>query len=128
MPICYKIDHPNRRVYSRCEGIITYEDLRSHMNAEEGSPTASYGEILDCSDAVTNITENEIVGLAAEREEIALRRKPGPVAVVAKDDGFFEKLQMFDSLTEQIRPIRVFRYTEAAERWLDEITRRWGDD
>jgi hypothetical protein len=36
-------------------------------------------------------------------------------------------LQMFDMLTEQIRPMQVFSSDEAAERWLDEITRRWGE-
>jgi len=35
---------------------------------------------------------------------------------------------MFDSMTEQIRPMHLFRYTAPAERRLDEITRRWGNE
>ncbi len=128
MPIYYEIDNARKRIYSRCEGVITYEDLRAHMNAEEGSPTASYSEILDCTDATTNISKNQIVGLAAEREEVAIRQKPGPVAIVAGDNNFFDKFLLFDSMTEQIRPIQIFRHAAAAERWLDEITRRWGDE
>lgn len=127
MPLYFKIDDDHKRIYTRCEGIVTYDELRAHMNAEVGAEAASYSEVFDCSDAVTSITENEIIGLAAEREEVALRQKPGPVAVVATDDDFFNKLQMFDSLTEQIRPMQLFRYTIPAERWLDEISHRWGD-
>jgi len=128
MPIYYKIDDSRRRIYTRCEGIVTYEELRAHMNSEPGSKAASYSEIFDCSNAVTSISDNEIVGLAAEREEVAMKQKPAPVAIVAIDDDFFNKLQLFDSLTEQIRPMQLFRYSEPAERWLDEITRRWGDE
>ena len=128
MPISYEIDHVSRRVYTRCEGIVTYDEFRAHMNAEAGMEAASYGEIFDCSNAVTTITENEIVGLAAEREEVALRQKPGPVAVVATDHNFFNVLQLFDSLTEQIRPMQLFRHVAPAEQWLDEVTHRWGDE
>jgi hypothetical protein len=128
MPISFKIDGTRRRIYTRCEGIVTYEELCAHMNADIGSRSASYGEIFDCSGAVTTITDNEIVGLAAEREEVAMKQKPGPVAIVATDDNFFKKLQIFDSMTEQIRPMQIFRYTAPAERWLDEITSRWGDE
>jgi hypothetical protein len=98
------------------------------MNADIGAEAVSYGEIFDCSGAVTTATDNEIVGLAAEREEVALKQKPGPVAIVATDDNFFKKLQMLDSMTEQIRPMQLFRYKAPAERWLDEITSRWGAD
>jgi hypothetical protein len=126
MPIYYHIDDERRRVYSRCEGIVSFEDFRAHINAEEGSPAASYGEIFDCSNAVTNITREQIRALAAEREAVAERREAAPVAIIACDDNLFEMLQIFDILTEQIRPMQVFPGIEAAEQWLDEITRRWG--
>jgi hypothetical protein len=127
MPIYYYADHERRRVYSRCEGVVTYEDFRAHMNAEEGSPAASYGEILDCSDAVTDMTPEQVSALAAERETVAERREAAPVAIVAADETLFKMFEMFDMLTEQIRPMQLFPNAEAAEQWLDEITRRWGD-
>jgi hypothetical protein len=127
MPISYQIDHEQRRIYTHCEGVVTYEEFRAHMNAEEGSAAASYGEIFDCTDATTNITPDQIRRLAAERQTVAERRKPAPVAMVATNDHFFGMLRMFDILTEQIRPMQVFRRIEAAEQWLDEIARRWGD-
>ncbi|MET0753461.1 MAG: hypothetical protein ABWZ66_08815 [Pyrinomonadaceae bacterium] len=128
MPISYTIDNENRRIYTHCEGVITYEDFRAHMNAEEDSPAASYGEIFDCTDATTDITPDQIRSLAAERQAIAERRKAAPVAIIAANDHLFGMLRMFDILTEAIRPMQVFRAVEAAERWLNEITRRWGDE
>lgn len=127
MPIYYHIDDARRRVFSRCEGVITFEDFRAHMNAEEDLPAASYGEIFDCSGASTDITPEQIRALAAERETVASRRTPAPVAIIADDRNLFEMMQMLDMLTEQIRPVQVFSNAEAAARWLDEITRRWGD-
>lgn len=128
MPISYTIDNENRRIYTHCEGVITYEDFRAHMNAEEGSPATSYGEIFDCMDATTNITPDQIRSLAVERQTVAERRKAAPVAMIAANDHLFGILRMFDILTEAIRPMQVFRTVEAAERWLNEITRRWGDE
>lgn len=126
MPIYYQIDYERRRVYSCCEGVVNYEDFRAHMNAEEGSPAASYGEIFDCSGAVTDLTREQIRALAAERAQVAGRREAAPVAIIADNENLYEMLQIYDILTEQIRPMQVFPNVAAAERWLDEITRRWG--
>lgn len=127
MPIHYQVDHERRRVYSQCTGVVTYENFRAHMNAEEGSPAASYGEIFDCSGASTDLTRDQIRALADERQALAERREPAPVAVVASDENLYEMLQIYDVLTEQIRPMQLFSNVEAAERWLDEVARRWGD-
>ena len=127
MPIFYQIDDARQRMYTRCEGIINFQDLRRHMNAEESSPAASYSEIFDCSDAEIDISDEEIHQLAAERELVAEHREAAPFAVVAINRQMFEKLHLYDMLTEQIRPMQVFHNIEAAERWLDEVARRWGN-
>ena len=121
MPISYHIDETRKLIYTRCEGMVTYAELRAHMNAEEDSPAASYSEIFDCADAVTNITPLDIRSLVAERQKVAERRKPSPVAVIATNNMFFGLLRMFDMMTEDIRPLRVFRNKEEAEQWLAEL-------
>lgn len=127
MPIYYQIDHQRQRIYTRGEGMITFDDIRKHIHAEEGSPAASYGEIFDCTDAETNITPEEIQRLADEREVIAGRREAAPVALIARNENLFEAFRLYDMLTEQIRPMQIFHNIEAAERWIDEVTRRWGN-
>lgn len=122
MPITYRIDNGRKRIYSRATGVVTFEDLRKHMNAEAGSETASYSEVIDCTGATTDMTGDDVRRLADERRAIARRQTPAPVAVIATDDVFFGMLRMFDAHTSQIRPLQVFRNFADAETWLDTIT------
>jgi hypothetical protein len=99
--------------------LVTYAELCAHVRMDLSAEAASYAELVDCTGATTNITGDEIRELAQERERVDRRqRRPGPVAIVAQTDVFFGMFRMFDTLTEQIRPIRVFRDVAEAERWL----------
>ncbi|MEP7074983.1 MAG: hypothetical protein ABI878_04165 [Acidobacteriota bacterium] len=122
MPISFQIDAAVERVYTVATGVITYEDLRLHINADVPPKVVGYPEIIDCCNATTDLTADQVRRLAAERKRIALSRSvAGPVAVVATDDLFFGMLRMFDMLTSRVRPLQVFRNTTDAERWLDSI-------
>ncbi len=123
MPISYRIDNINRRIYTRAEGLVTYEELFRHMNADVGPDAAAYYEIFDCTGATTNLSMEEVRKLALERQRIAQGQEPGPVAVVATTNVFFGMLRMFDVLTSTLRPIRIFRDINEAEKWLDTIKR-----
>jgi hypothetical protein len=82
---------------------------------------AEYSELLDLSGQTTNMSEGEIHALAEKRKQIAAQIKAGPTAVVATDDVFFGMFRMFDMLTDEIRPLRVFRKKAEAEAWLDSL-------
>jgi hypothetical protein len=122
VPISYRIDEARKRIYTRGEGLVNYEDLRAHMFSEAGEPAASYSELVDVSDATTDVTPEEIRHLASARRAIAQRQQPGPVAVVATDEMFFGMMRMYHMLTDQVRPLRVFSSVQEAERWLDEVS------
>lgn len=119
MPISYNIDETRQRIYTRLAGVITYEELRSHMYAEAGEQAASFSELIDCSGATTEITEEEVRRLAAARRVIAQRQPPGPVAVVVTDSVLRGVLRRYEMLTEQVRPLRFFVEASEAEQWLD---------
>jgi hypothetical protein len=121
MAISFHIDTVNKRIYSKAEGLITFEDLFNHIGAEVGPEVARYSEIFDCSGATTNLTVEHVRRLAEERRKIGESQPGGPTAVVATNDLFFGMLRMFDMLTETVRPLRVFRDMKAAEAWLDAI-------
>jgi hypothetical protein len=122
MPVSYNIDHAHKRIYSRATGTISFQDLRDHIKEDIGE-AASYPELLDCTGATTDIGPDDVRKLAAEREKTAISHPPGPVAVVATNDVVFGMLRMFDILTSQIRPLRVFRDRPRAEQWLDAVAR-----
>jgi hypothetical protein len=121
MAITFHIDPVNKRMYSKAEGLVTFEDLLNHIQAEVGPEVASYPEIFDCSGATTNLTVEQVRKLADQRRKIAQSQSAAPAAVVATNDLFFGMLRMFDMLTETVRPLRVFRDVKAAEQWLDAI-------
>jgi len=121
MAINFHIDKVNRRIYSKAVGLITFEDLLTHMKADVESEVVHYSEIFDCTDATTNLTVEQVRKLSEERRRIARSQPAGAVAVVATNDLFFGMFRMFDMLTETIRPIRVFRDVKAAEQWLDSV-------
>jgi hypothetical protein len=123
MPISYRIDDARRRLYTRAEGLVTFAEMRVHVNTELNPEAATYSELIDCSNATTNVTAAEIRQLAMERKKVdTQQRRPGPVAVVANNDVFFGMLRMYDALTDPIRPLQVFREAREAERWLDGVT------
>ena len=122
MPISFIIDHDKRRIYSRASGLVTYDDLDAHMNADVGPSVAAYSEVFDATGATTNLTAADVRLLATNRERIAVKQSPAPVAVVAPNDLFFGMFRIFDVLTEEVRPIRVFRRPDEAEQWLDSLS------
>ena len=122
MPIRLQIDEARRRLYTRAEGLVTYAEMCAHVNTELSAEAATYGELVDCTGATTNVTGDEIRQLARERQRVdEQQRRPGPVAIVATDNVFFGMLRMFDMLTDRVRPIRVFRDAREAMQWLDEV-------
>jgi hypothetical protein len=121
MPISYTIDHEKKRIFTRATGIVTFEELLAHMRAESGQSAASYPEIFDCTEATTNINSSDVRVLVEHRKRIAEAQEPGPVAIVATNDLFFGMFRVFDMLTDDVRPIRVFRSPEQAGQWLDSL-------
>ena len=121
MAITFHVDRVNKRIYSKAVGLVTFDDLLSHMRAEIGPDVAGYSEVFDTSGATTSLTVEQVRRLADERRQIAQAQTGGPVAVVATNDLFFGMLRMFDMLTETIRPLRVFRDIKSAEQWIDAV-------
>ena len=82
---------------------------------------AAYGELLDITNATTSMSEEDIHELAALRKTISLPFGAGPTAVVATNPVFYGMFRMFEMITDQIRPIMIFRDVESARKWLDEV-------
>lgn len=124
MPISYVIDQELRLIRSRAVGVISFADLSAHMRAELGGESSTYPELFDCTDATTDLTADEVRKLVQSRAEIAKQHQAAPVAIVATNDVLYGMLRMFDALTNELRPIRVFRNTRQAEDWLASLADR----
>lgn len=122
MAFSLQVDNEKKRLYSRAIGRVTYEDLRQHMNTDVGPIVASYPEICDCSDVTTDLNTGQVRMLAAMRAQIAATQTAPPVAIIATTNVFFGMMRMFDTLTSQVRPIKVFRDVRSAEDWIDSLS------
>lgn len=121
MPISCRIDDAKKRVYARATGLIGLEELLSHMNAVSSGPASTYPELLDCTDATTDLTGDQVRRLVDARSRIASTQPAGPVAIVANVDIVYGMFRMFEMLTSELRPIHIFRDRVAAEKWLDDL-------
>lgn len=121
MPVSYFINHEKRRIYTTATGMIGFIDLREHMRSEFGRTASAYPELLDFSDATSDLDADDMRMLVKERSQIAQVQDAAPVAVVAPADNFYDLFKIFNSLTTSIRPIAVFRDIQDAEKWLDQF-------
>jgi len=80
VPISYRVDTGHRRIESRGTGMVTYDEVRSHLEAEEREEVLGYEEIFDARDAATDLTRDQVRRLVSLTE--TLRRTPrlGPAA------------------------------------------------
>jgi len=120
MPISYRVDESKQRIYAAANERLTFEDLIRDFDERATSPSNHYSRIYDFRGTFTNVTIEQVHELVEKRRGMASKVPPAPVALVADQDSVFARLRIFDMRTEEIRPIRVFRDFDEAERWLDE--------
>ena len=101
MPIQYVIDGIHQRVLTHADGLVTFQDLSEHLDAEERDRGLGLHELFDARGATTNVTADQ-VRMLVQRAADTLRRIPlGPTAIVATDDVAFGMARMYAILTEQ---------------------------
>ena len=123
MPIQYVIDGIHQRVLTHADGLVTFQDLSEHLDAEERDRGLGLPELFDARGTTTNVTAEQ-VRMLVQRAADTLRRIPlGPTAIVATDDVVFGMARMYAILTEQAGArVEVFRDVESANRWLQELS------
>jgi hypothetical protein len=123
MPIQSVIDRIHQRILTHAEGLVTFEDLGQHLDAEERDRGLELPELFDARGATTNVTTQQVRTLVY-RAAATLRRIPlGPTAIVATDDLVFGMARMYAILTEDTGArVEVFRDVESANRWLQEVS------
>jgi hypothetical protein len=123
MPIQYVIDRIHQRILTHADGLVTFEDLSQHLDAEERDRGLELPELFDARGATTNVTVQQVRTLVY-RAANTLRRIPlGPTAIVATDYLVFGMARMYAILTEDAGArVEVFRDVESANRWLQEVS------
>lgn len=124
MPITYTLDHDQRRMFTRAEGLLTRHELEQHLDVEAQDHAEEYAELFDARDATTDITADDVRGLVDRaRRWQASGIKVGPTAIVATTDVVYGMARMYAMLAEFLNaPVEVFRDVASAMEWLDHVS------
>jgi hypothetical protein len=113
-------------LFTTAEGLVSFEEIQKHLDKEASDHLLGYREIIDASNASTNVTLEEVRHLVARLQTIAHRGDFGPTALVTTNDVVFG-MGMMASVLSELRggpAIGVFRSFDKGLDWLVQASRR----
>jgi hypothetical protein len=122
MPITYVIDRFRQRMVTQAEGLVTFADLNSHLDAEARDRGVDLPELFDGRSATTDITTGDVRRLVQRVQKMVRAQPFGPTAIIVINDFAFGMARMFSILVERDGvAVEVFRDVESGSLWLDRV-------
>jgi hypothetical protein len=121
MPISYSISHAARMVVASGEGDISASELQEGLMAVMRENAIPYAKLIDLSFAPLTLRHAGIRAAAERMKVFNKGRQVGPLAVVVASELAKEMIELFDSLVEAERPMKVFDDPASARAWLREL-------
>ena len=119
MPITASVEQTSKRVQSRASGILTYEDVRHHLQETRGLEAPGYPDLFDARGAETDMTFAQIQSLVSISGEMFKRGALGATAIVVTGHVLFGMTRMYEKVNaDYISPVHVFLELPPAEAWL----------
>ena len=119
MPIIYTIDHEERLVRARAEGIITLKDIEDFSDAIVAQDALAYRKLFDASDAAGTYDDNDVMILAARASAYATLTRRGRLALVPRRNAVPDLAGRYINLGRFEGRAMIFRTPEEALRWLN---------
>lgn len=119
MPIIYTIDHKERLVLARAEGIITLKDIEDFSDAVVTQDALGYRKMFDASDAAGTYDDNDVMILAARASAYATLTRRGRLALVPRRNAMPDLAERYINLGNFEGRAMIFRTPEEALAWLD---------
>lgn len=116
MPAYLDVFHPDRVAVLVLRGTVTLEDFERVFEAMRRDGQRGYSKIIDTTTATFDGSEHALSALAALLRAGNPERR-GPVAFVVNPDRQ-EPVEIFASLTEGDRPVRIFTSLRQAREWV----------
>ena len=118
MALTWTISHPERLVTVLGEGDIVLQDLERYLDDVVVADALPYAKLFDLGTATWMLSDTEMIVLAGRIRAYPALDKFGPIAIVAASDIQNEHAQMFETLADVERPLRIFRTRDDARKWL----------
>jgi hypothetical protein len=126
MPIHFYYDRDLGILFTRAEGLLTFDEILRHLNKERSAKGIGHPEVFDATQASTDATADQ-VRLVVQRM-IDMRRQGafGPTAVITTNDVVFGMARMLAILSELGGgpKVQVFRTFNEGLDWVVRMKRQ----
>jgi hypothetical protein len=119
MPIQWTISHPHRLVVAVCKDTVSRTDIERYLDNVVVTDTLPYRKIFDMTNAVMDLSDDDMMALGARIRAYAGLANMGPLALVASSPESYERARLFAVLADARRPLKIFKEQHDARRWLD---------
>jgi hypothetical protein len=120
VPIRYSFDHVHRRLVTRANGLVTFDDITAHLDLEQRNRDLEWPELLDARGATTYLKPEQVRRLVDRTVGMLAFVDVGPTAIVTTNPTAYALARMYAVLASHHGiPTEVFRSVGAASRWLD---------
>lgn len=121
MPLHWTIDSRERLVVAVVDGEVTRGDIQTYIDALVGAKALTYRKLFDASRGNTAMGPDELMALGVMFRGFHARGEVGPLAIVVPDDKVEQVSRVLGILAAADRPMRIFRETEPARRWIESL-------
>jgi hypothetical protein len=125
MPIHWTISQPDRLVVVVCEGSVTRTDIEAYLDDVVVAGALPYRKMFEAGDAHFELGDDDMMALGARIQAYAASGAAtgtiGPLALVASSRQQYGQARLYEVLAETRRPLRIFRDSRKARRWLDSL-------
>jgi hypothetical protein len=123
MSIRFRYDPELKILFTTAEGLVTFEEIQSHLDEESHAGALAYRELFDAMKARTNLTASEVRLVVGLLKSMMHAYRMGPTAVVTVNDVFYGMASMMAIVSEiEAGPrIAVFRSFDKGLEWLVRI-------
>ncbi len=121
MPLHWTIDSRVSLLAVVADGIIQLADLERLLDMIVGSDILRYRKLFDGTGGKSqmNAEEHLTVGVRLRALHLQAGAALGPLAVVVRDENYWQVARVLGILAVPKRPMRVFKQAAKARTWLD---------
>ena len=123
MPINFHYDPDVDILFTRAEGLLTFEEILRHLDEERNAKGIAHTEIFDATQAHTDSTAEQIRVVVQRMIEMGRQGAFGPTAVITNNDVVFGMASMLAILSElgDGPKVQAFRTFSEGLDWLVRI-------
>lgn len=121
MAIDWIIDSKKKLLVVSAEGEFTFTEAWAYLVAVAGANALGYRQLLDLSQAFTQITPGEAMELGVRIRMQHSRSVAGPIAVVMPEQQSDPVARLLGIMATAERPMRLFNELEPAQQWIDSL-------